>query len=213
MNTSSKTVLKISLALNLIVVVLDTIGIVQGLGRPGQSMFLFYTEDSNILSLAACACFSVCTILILSGRLSEMPRWAQILKYMAACCLTLTFLVVVCVLAPMNGADGYQHMLIEGQFLYFHLLCPILVFISFVFFEKKPRLDRKAVRYAVIPTLVYAAIVIVLNITGTITGPYPFLMVREQPVWQSILWCVAILGGDLLISELVRRANAAGGAA
>ena len=80
MNTSSKTVLKISLALNLIVVVLDTIGIVQGLGRPGQSMFLFYTEDSNILSLAACACFSVCTILILSGRLSEMPRWAQILK-------------------------------------------------------------------------------------------------------------------------------------
>ena len=56
MNTSSKTVLKISLALNLIVVVLDTIGIVQGLGRPGQSMFLFYTEDSNILSLAACAC-------------------------------------------------------------------------------------------------------------------------------------------------------------
>ena len=108
MNTSSKTVLKISLALNLIVVVLDTIGIVQGLGRPGQSMFLFYTEDSNILSLAACACFSVCTILILSGRLSEMPRWAQILKYMAACCLTLTFLVVVCVLAPFGAWVAYR---------------------------------------------------------------------------------------------------------
>ena len=85
--------------------------------------------------LLACALAAVLQLRsLLNGK--AFPRWARLLKYMAACCLTLTILVVTLVLAPVYlGADGYRQLLLEEPALSLHLLCPLLTLASFLLFE------------------------------------------------------------------------------
>lgn len=57
---------------------------------------------------------------------------------------------------------------------------------------------------ALIPTAVYAAVTIVLNILRLIEGPYPFLMVHQQTPLASVAWCATILLIAWLIAEVIR---------
>ena len=54
-----------------------------------------------------------------------------------------------------------------------------------------------------IPPVLYAAVIVTLNLTRTVRGPYPFLLVYEQPVWASLLWAGVILGTAWLIALLL----------
>ncbi|MDO4566086.1 MAG: hypothetical protein Q4B42_02030 [Oscillospiraceae bacterium] len=193
-----------SLACNLAVAVMEMTAAVMSWRRHGAGMFLYYTEDSNLFTLVVCAVCSAGIVYALVKK-KELPRWMLTLKYIAACCLALTFIVVVCVLAPMiGGLEGYKIMLLSDSMLFMHLLCPLLVLFSFLFIDEGT-LPRRAALYALIPTALYAAIAVALNICGIISGPYPFLMVYEQPLWASVLWGAGILGGSYLFALLLAR--------
>ena len=133
----------------------------------------------------------------------EMPAWVRTLKYTVTCCLMLTFLTVVFVLAPMYGPDGHYVMLLTSSMLYNHFLNPVTALLSFVLLERAPALPRRAVGRAMIPTLVYGGIMLAANVARVYKGPYPFLYVYEQPLWTSCMWVVVILGGALLIAWAV----------
>ena len=162
-------------------------------------MFLFYTELSNLFAMAVCQLTALCQLgaLVTGG---EMPRWVRTLKYIAVCCLMLTFLTVVFVLAPMYGPDGHYVMLLTSSMLYNHFLNPVLAFVSFVLWERAAPLPRSAVNRAMIPTLIYGSIILAANIARVYVGPYPFFHIYEQPVWVSCLWAVVILGSNYLIA-------------
>lgn len=196
-----------SLVLNILIVVLEIIGLRLSTRTHGKSLFQFYTEDSNIFALIACGVYAVYVAINLKNKTSVLPRWVQALKYTAVCCLMVTFIVVLFVLAPMEGASGYKTMLLYGSMLYHHLLCPVLALLSFLLLETDPPLTRKHTYIALIPTLVYAAVVLTLNITKTMVGPYPFLHVYEQSAVMSAVWCAVILGGAYLLAWLVWLAN------
>ncbi len=192
----------LDLALNLGLLALECAGAALSFRQSGWKMLIFYTEDSNLLSLAACAvwCF------LLLRRPAAPPRWARALKYMSVCCLTVTFVVVVTVLAPLTaggGAAGYRVMLTRGSMLFNHLLCPVLSFLTFTLLEREPPLSRRAVFAAVVPTALYAAVTTLLNALRVMEGPYPFLRVYEQPLWLSFVWAGAILGGAYLLARLI----------
>ncbi len=80
-------------------------------------MFIFYTEDSNILSACICAMVAVGQLVrTFTGK--ELPRWLHTLKYIATCCLTMTFLTVVFVLGPMyEDGNGWYIMLCTSSML------------------------------------------------------------------------------------------------
>ena len=201
-DTNTKTsALWFSLILNLAVTVFSAVGTTINGSKNGFRMFQFYTVDSNIFAMLACAVYSVFLIRQLVTR-RAVPVWAVLLKYAAVCCLLVTFLVVVAVLAPMFGPEGYQMMLFTGDMMYHHLLCPPLAALSFFLFDRMPWAPKRAARFALLPTILYAVIIIILNLNGTITGPYPFLMVYQQPVYMSFLWCALILGGAYGIARL-----------
>ena len=167
-----------------------------------EQMFLFYTELSNLFAMGVCLAVALCQLrALLAG--GEMPAWARTLKYVVTCCLMLTFLTVVFVLAPMYGPDGHYVMLLTSSMLYNHFLNPVLAFLSFTLLERAPALPRHTVRYALVPTLLYGSVVLAANIAKVYKGPYPFLYVYEQPVWVSALWMVTILGGNALIALAV----------
>ncbi len=165
-------------------------------------MFLFYTELSNLFAMGVCFVTALCQLrALLTG--GEMPAWVRTLKYTVTCCLMLTFLTVVFVLAPMYGPDGHYVMLLTSSMLYNHFLNPVTGLLSFVLLERVPALPRRAVGRAMIPTLVYGGIMLAANVAKVYKGPYPFLYVYEQPLWTSCMWVVVILGGALLIAWAV----------
>ena len=84
---------------------------------------------------------------------------------------------------------------------YTHTLCPIVSIISFLYFERHIFKGWKAVWIALIHTILYAILAITLNIAKVWEGPYPFLMVYKNPVWQTIAYSIVILGGAVAISR------------
>jgi hypothetical protein len=194
----------ISLILNILIVIFEIIAFNLSLGRNGLGMFLFYTEDSNYFAALACFLMAIYQYKSLKAKRGIIPNWVKILKYMAVCLLTVTFIVVVCILSPMYGGfKGYQMMLFDGSMLYQHLICPILAFISFIYFEKGLHLNKRVAIKALIPTVIYAVILIILNILKIVVGPYPFLMVYKQAIYLSFLWVILIIGGSFGFAYLV----------
>lgn len=190
-------------ALSSIIVILELEGLRLSIRAFGLSLVQFYTQDSNLLALAANG------VLLLTlwkrGESGTLPLWVSLLNYMAVCCLAVTFVVVVCVLSPMEG--GYALMLLSGSMLYHHLLCPLLMLFAFIVLEPAPGLTKKHALIALAPTCLYAAATIVLNLTGALDGPYPFLRITVQPPVESAFWFLTILGGAYAIARLILWAN------
>lgn len=200
---------KLSLVSNLLLIIFGIIGFLSINGE--NNLFLFYTNDSNILCLLSAILYVIFKIIY---KEKDLPFIVLIIRYMASACLCLTFLTVVFYLAVFdalgssNFIDAYFNSLLlylgKDSFLYYHLLCPIISFISFSYFEGDRRLNKKKTIYlAMIPTVVYAIILIILNAFNVVEGPYPFLMVNKNPVYISLILVVVILGLNYLFARFI----------
>ena len=169
----------------------------------GLDMFRYFTILSNAFSLIAAVCALFPLLWGLGHKSGYFPVWVRAFRYFATCCLTLTMIVVLAVLAPAEGEGGYRKLLLEGSMLYTHFICPVLSILLFCILEVYPRLSSKVTILSLLLPVVYAAIFIPLNIMRLTEGPYPFLMVYEQEIWMSAVWCAAILGGSYLLGLLL----------
>lgn len=149
-------------------------------------MFIYYTNLSNLIALLSCLLTLGTHFFFPEG---SFARFASLLRYVATCMTTVTMLVVVCVLVPMQGIK----MLYQGNFFCFHLVCPALMLSSFLSC-KETLFSKKQAYIGTLPTLLYGTAALVANCLGILNGPYPFLMVRNQPVYVSVFWCVAVFG-------------------
>lgn len=164
-------------------------------------MLRYYTNDSNILAMVICGgCLLAGIVCLLRG--CPMPKWTQCIRHIGASCLMVTFIVAACILVPMEAGNTFYGFMLEGSSLYVHTVCPLLMLLT-VAVQDGQRLTAKHAWTAVIPTAVYGAVSIGMNIRGAYEGPYPFLRVMRQPVYMSVLWCIAIVGGNFVIAWLV----------
>lgn len=188
---------KISIILNIILVILELIGIFIVFKLSGLSSIVYYTLDSNILSL-------ISSIIYLSFIINnkKVPKIVSLLKYISVVCLTITFLVVVLILAPMYEFN-YYWLLIKDASFFVHLSCPITALVSFLFFEKHDLKDKFDKYRGFYFTILYALIIVPLNILSIVEGPYPFLYVKKNSLFVSIIWAFVILGFSFLISYIV----------
>lgn len=144
-----------------IIVVLGTIFMMTGfkfmgnyevLASTGLSPFRFYTVDSNIFVGIASLILIVYECLYLRGKIKDIPKYVYVIKYIGTVAVSLTFLVTLLYLAPMFG-DKFILLYLNSN-LFFHLIVPLLSFISFAFFEKI-KLNFKYTFYGVSTMLVY----------------------------------------------------------
>ncbi len=188
----------ITIGLNILLIVLEVIGLSITLKNMGLlETIMYYTELSNLLGLISALVF---VFFLIKG---EIPRWARVLKFISVLSLTVTFLVVIFVLGPMYSFN-YKLLLFSGSMLYTHLLCPILSFILFIFLEGG-KFSKNECLIANALTIGYAIVMIPLNLFKVVDGPYPFLKVRDQSIFMSIIWIVVIMGGSYLLSLGIRR--------
>ena len=126
------------------------------------------------------------------------------LKYISTICLTITFLVVIFILAPMLNFN-YNYLLFKDELLYHHLLCPIICIITFLFFDKLEKYTLKENIITIFATLLYGIVIVILNILKIVDGPYPFIRINYQPVAISIMWIVVLLTFSYIIALLFRK--------
>lgn len=189
---------KLSIIFNSLIVLFEIIGIIVVIKTNNRLAIEYYTEDSNILALFSSLLFVVFLLFK-----SKVPKWLKIFKYATTICLTVTFLVVLFVLAPMYGFN-YNYLLLKDGLLYQHLICPILCLISFFFFDDMDKLSLKDNLKGLSFTFIYGIVLVILNILEVVKGPYPFLMVKEQSIFASFIWFIVIDGLAFLISWGIR---------
>lgn len=168
----------------------------------GWWAFQYYTMDSNIFA-------AITSILLIFSLLSKKTVSEKIhnFRYYSTCCVTVTFIVVVAILVPLDGWHTLKSRLFEGTDFWLHTVGPLLNIFSFLFLEKEVELQKKQTYYALIPTIIYAVIAIVLNLVRVLDGPYAFLRIYKQGVLMTFVWLILISGIVFGIALLLRLGN------
>jgi hypothetical protein len=188
---------RISIIINILIVIIELIALKISYAYDNRIMIEYYTIDSNLLALLS----SIVYLFYIFSK-SQKSNVTRILKYISTICLLITFLVVIFVLLPMLNFN-FKTLLISGAMFPHHVLCPILSFITFVWFDDLGKFNKKDYCYPVIATLIYAFVLIILNLLTIVDGPYPFLRVYNQSILSSIIWFVLIIYICYLISKYV----------
>ena len=187
---------KISIILNMLLVVFGVIGFIETIQLLGKFNIKYYTQESNLIAIFVELLYLYFIIIE-----EKIPRWLELLKYVAVLSLMITFVVVIFILVPMFDFN-YGLYMFTGSMFYYHTLCPILAFISFMFFENFSY-RKKDMIIAMSFTLLYAMVTLILNGVGKLVGPYPFLEIRKNAWYLSIMWFVVIIGGAFGLSYLI----------
>ena len=191
---------KLAILLNTLIVIFEIIAVYISVKAHGRYPFEYYTDLSNLLALFASLIFTYYLVFK-----DYVPKSICVLKYAATVGLILTFLVVVFILAPMyNFAYGY--MFSHEAMFFTHLVCPILGTVTFLFFDNI-KVTRRDMHYSLMPTFVYALIMITLNACAFINGPYPFLKVREQSMFATVFWFLVITCLANVVAAVLRITN------
>jgi len=118
---------KLAVAANAAIVLMGLLGLLLS-GRFKLSFLWFYTVLSNLLLMITSALY------LLPQIRKKHPRAAGVMRYSATVSTSLTFVIVAAVFAPFGGG---LRVLVEGRWLFQHLLCPLASVASFIFFETR----------------------------------------------------------------------------
>ena len=164
---SNKDRIKISYILNIIIVflvVLASIIMFAGINYMHAEdpvyeankffMMKYFTVDSNMLMGIASLVFLIEERKLLKDSRKSINPSFYIFKLVATVSVSLTFLTVFLYLGP--GSSGGIASMLTNSNLFFHLIIPVLSIISFVYFERTNKIDKKYIKYGLIPTLIYA---------------------------------------------------------
>ena len=182
---------KVALVLNVLLIIFEIIGFIITYKVGEDITPALYTEDSNLICLIASIMY---VIYYFNGKSSN--KIVHIFRFMTTLNLLLTFFITLFLL---SREYGLYEMMIQNEFIFFHTLCPIVSFISYLFFEKYRATKGDIMYKGAMFTCVYSIVVYTLNILKVIEGPYPFLKVYEQPITQTV---VTILGMGVVLAIL-----------
>lgn len=114
--------------------------------QAGVASLRFFTILSN--------CFAGVAALLVFLTLPRPPYWIWLVKYVAACSVTVTFLTVMVFLGP---SFGYKALL-SGKDLYLHLSGPLLSLLSFLFLERFFTLPFVTSLLGIVPVIAYGLV-------------------------------------------------------
>lgn len=190
---------KLALGSNILLIVLAGLGLYFSI--VDKNAFLYYSDNAGMFALSS----SIIYVIIVLAK-KEPNFLCLALRYVSTACLVLT-LVGTFYVATTTG-ENYLDSFIKGSHLFNNLLCPIVSFVSFTLFEGDRRLNKKkTIWYALIPTVIYAIIMLVCNVSNTFTGPYSFMMINDNPVYVTVVVFIVtiilnyVIGRFLLLSN------------
>ncbi len=146
----------------------------------GWKLLIFFTQLSNYMT-----CISTAALLIATA-----SPLVTALRYLAVCMMVMTFLVTTCVLVPMGGDP--KELLWTEPGIYLHIFCPVLTVLSYFLFEHHAGWNLFWLPVTV--TLVYGLVMLLLNASRKVDGPYPFFKVHNQSAAATVMWILILTG-------------------
>ena len=165
-----------ALVANILIIVLEIMGLYFARSRVWM-MLVLYTQLSNLITLVSSVCFII----------SRDAAITTALRYLSTVMLTMTVLITLFVLVPLGA--GFRNMMLSEHGLFHHTLCPAVSITSYMLWE--PHSSLWGLPIAV--TAIYGVVLLWLNYTRKVEGPYPFFMVHKQSVKATVLWMAALI--------------------
>lgn len=168
---------------------------------PVQNFFCHYTVDSNLLLLIA-ALISLVALIVALAKKKDVPLWTAVVKFIAVVSVTTTLLVVLCGMVPFSGTA----MISGNDFIFLHLIDPLLALILFIGFEIDPRIKKRLSFLCLIPLVLYTAVLAPLCTLNGFPDPYGDIkllnLYSDTPLNITWKWC-AIFFGTWLVGFLL----------
>ena len=194
----------IALILNIAAFVLGSIGIIVRIARNIPDFFLYYTQLSNVVAVISSAMF----IAFRNTENAKLRRLVIAGRYLSACGLTMTFMVVTAIFLPFGTPESAEMLAGHLNGILHHFVCPVISVVSYIFFEDGVK-TKRAVLIPFIATAIYAFTVYTLNFLRLAPAPYPFFAVYDYPVWELVMWFFGLMALVAGIAFAVRAANLA----
>ena len=172
----------------------------------GIRTFCMFTVNSNILMGIAMFLAIPYAIDGLRRQYFRLPDWLVTALFVTTTALSLTFLISLCVLAPVKGFV----LIFTGSRFFLHGLCPILAIFTFCFVLKDLRLSRKSTLLCLIPVFLYACVYFTLvRLVGEDRGGwndfYGFL--TRIPAWISLSAFLPLTYGIAFVLRILHNAS------
>ena len=185
-------------------------GILFGLVRYTQNgvapaeLFRFFTVDINCITALGAGMLVPFAVEGIRKKKFSCPRWTVKLHYIGTSCITLIMFFAVFVISWTDPIMAFG----EANF-YLHILCPVMVVVSFFFIESNYRYTVKDALLCLIPVLIYGVIYIIeVVVIGEARGGWPdyYYFTINAPVAVSVAAMLAIMFGvAMLIGRVSNR--------
>ena len=166
----------------------------------GIRTFCMFTVNSNIFAgITMMLCISYTVDGLRTGHY-HLPNWIVDLMFTSVTAVMLTFLVSLCILAPVKGF----RLIFSGSRFFLHGVCPILCIISFCCFICDHEITWLESLWALIPVFVYAALYFIMVVLiGEEKGGWNdfYGFATRVPLWVSV---ISILPVTFAIALLLR---------
>lgn len=157
----------------------------------GLRTFCMFTVNSNILCGLGMMITVPYTIDGLRKKDFNLPSWVIDLLFCGVTSVGLTFLVSLCILAPVKGFV----LIFTGSRFFLHGLCPILAITAFCFFMTGHVIRIKEALISMSPVIVYAMVYyFMVEILGPDNGGWDdfYGFFTKIPAWVSLLSFIPI---------------------
>ena len=167
-------------------------------GENVLEMFNWFTTNANCLTGFSAGMIIPFAVEGIRKKSFSYPKWVAVLHYSGTVCTTLT---MVFSMAFMSWTDPYAAF--GGYNTYLHIVCPVLVLVSFFLVESGRRYSLKDALVAMIVPMIYMAVYTVEVSIGKDHGGWEDLyhVMDFMPLWLGWLAAVAL---TLCISLLIR---------
>lgn len=218
----NKISLKLSYIFNITIVILTIIALVVMFARidfmnmPNPvnekhwyGMLKYFTTLSNIFVAVASLFLALEEQEVLKDSRKVISFRSYLFKLIATVSVTVTFLTVFIYLGP--GSKGGLSSMLTNSNLFFHFIIPVLSIISFVLFERTDKIDKKYIKYGILPVLMYGVFYIsnvVIHIDNyKVSTKYDWYWFFQKGLWLIFIVIPLMLFLSYFITYILYKLN------
>ena len=162
-------------------------------------LFQYFTFTANAITAFGTAMIIPYAIDGFRKKRFYCPKWAVLFYFTGTVCTTLIMVFATCVISLVDFEMAFR-----GTNFYLHLVCPILILVSFFLIESYYNISKKEVIKSLIPVFIYAMIyiykVIILGVDKGGWKDIYYFTTYAHPLFSFIL----MMTMTYLVALLVR---------